>query len=127
MRGWRRAWLASGAILLAACGGHTAAKRPVERGEAIEAAEASDTPTASEDDRTEARPAAEMCADDTCFRCGKGFCMAGFFCDEDAAGGAACSWLPGCPARASCDCVERVLGSACRCEEAGGQVSVSCG
>lgn len=73
-----------------------------------------------------AGPAGPDCSDGTCIVCGSGICPAGFFCDESASGGAACSWLPDCAAAPSCGCVKNVLGSACACEERGGGVFVSC-
>src|SRR5262245_54273803 len=98
MRRWSLARPALVAILLAACAGSSAVERAPERGSAT-TAEADDPPSAGEaGEAGEPEPSrADVCADGTCFRCGAGFCMTGFFCDEGAAGGAACSWLPSCP------------------------------
>jgi hypothetical protein len=53
-------------------------------------------------------------------------CPTGFYCDQDAAGGAACSWLPECAKDPSCACVERALGASCSCSSSAGGPSVSC-
>jgi len=66
------------------------------------------------------------CDDGTCSACGRGFCPTGYYCDEKAKGGAACSWLPECADRATCGCVTAALGSSCACEERGGGVYVTC-
>jgi hypothetical protein len=71
-------------------------------------------------------PALPSCDDGTCFRCGDGICPSGFYCDEDAKGGAACAWLPSCAESASCACVKQALGVSCRCQEQAGGISVSC-
>jgi hypothetical protein len=82
---------------------------------------------ASEDEsEEESAPAPPSCDDGTCFRCGAGICPKGFYCDEDASGGAACGWLPSCAEEATCTCVKQTLGASCRCEEQGGGVSVDC-
>ena len=108
-----------------ACGGESSAKHaPAERREQAE------PEAASEEASDEAAPAPaarrNLCEDGTCFRCGEGICPTGFYCDEGAQGGAACSWLPSCAARASCACIERALGSGCSCQESGGGPKVSC-
>ena len=55
-------------------------------------------------------------------------CPKGFYCDEQAEGGPACSWLPDCPENADCVCVKAALGSGCSCEEYGdGGPHVTCG
>lgn len=64
-------------------------------------------------------------SDETCFPCGTGFCLRGFYCDDGAKGGAACSWLPACPKGASCDCLKRELRS-CTCETENGGAHVRC-
>ncbi|MGC4093392.1 MAG: hypothetical protein QM756_36960 [Polyangiaceae bacterium] len=71
-------------------------------------------------------PARSSCDDGGCFSCGSGTCPSGWYCDEGASGGAACSWLPGCGAKASCACVSKNLGSSCSCSEDGGGPHVSC-
>src|SRR5690606_21298991 len=82
--------------------------------------------TSGDGRETEARTGPD-CSDGTCFVCGDGMCPMGFYCDEQATGGAACSWLPECAETASCDCVQEVLGSSCSCEvDASGGPHVSC-
>jgi hypothetical protein len=66
------------------------------------------------------------CDDGTCTACGQGFCPTGYYCDEKAKGGPACSWLPECADRATCGCVTGALGSGCSCEERSGGVYVTC-
>jgi hypothetical protein len=77
-------------------------------------------------ERATAKPRRKRCDDGTCFECGAGICPAGFYCDQNAEGGAACSWLPECPSKVSCGCIKKTLGSACSCEEKGGGHHVSC-
>ncbi len=67
-------------------------------------------------------PTLPSCDDGTCFNCGDGLCPKGFYCDAQAAGGPACSWLPECAESPSCTCLEKVLGSDCRCAEKNGGV-----
>lgn len=83
-----------------------------------------DAPSASADDD---KPRGPSCDDGTCSLCGSGICPAGWYCDENASGGAACSWLTECADKPSCSCITRVLGSACKCREEGGGLKVSCG
>jgi hypothetical protein len=71
-------------------------------------------------------PTGPDCSDGTCFVCGDGMCPVGFYCDERASGGSACSWLPECADNASCACVTGVLGASCTCDERAGGPSVSC-
>lgn len=66
------------------------------------------------------------CSDGTCARCGDGICTRGAYCNESAVGGPACSWLPECPEAPDCECIERVFGSKCDCEEQDGTAHVSC-
>ncbi|HLV64871.1 MAG TPA: hypothetical protein VKY73_03630 [Polyangiaceae bacterium] len=65
-----------------------------------------------------------LCDDGSCIPCGDGMCPVGWYCDEDA--GPACSWIPECAPDASCGCLRRVLGAACRCNESGPAPTVSC-
>lgn len=67
------------------------------------------------------------CDDGTCFPCGDGICPAGWYCQDDAKNGAACSWLPDCAERGECGCITRVLGSGCACEQREGGAHVKCG
>jgi hypothetical protein len=63
------------------------------------------------------------CTDEGCFACGTAFCPVGFFCDEAASGGPACSWVPDCARKAGCDCVVRALpGVHCQSESGGAHV-----
>lgn len=73
-----------------------------------------------------AGPQGPDCSDGTCFVCGDGMCPVGFFCDEQASGGPACSWLPECADTASCSCVLGVLGSSCSCSDESGGPHLSC-
>ncbi len=66
------------------------------------------------------------CTDGTCSVCGDGICPTGWYCDESAPGGAACSWLKECAEHPSCACVSKVLGADCKCRDDGG-LKVSCG
>jgi hypothetical protein len=54
------------------------------------------------------------CDDGTCSKCGSGICLAGWYCDEKAGGGGACSWLAECADKPTCACVTRVLGASCK-------------
>ena len=73
-----------------------------------------------------AAPRLPSCDDGTCFSCGDTICMTGFYCDADAPGGAACSWLPACTERGVCGCLKRELGANCSCEEKNGGPHVTC-
>lgn len=85
-----------------------------------------DQATSGADDTSEG-PAPSPCNDPGCFACGGGLCPSGFYCDEDVAGGPACSWSPACAQEPDCACLTRELGGACRCEARDGGVYVSCG
>jgi hypothetical protein len=80
---------------------------------------------AAKDESAES-PARSACDDGACFTCGKGSCPLGWYCDESAQGGAACSWLPACGKKPDCACVSKVLGSACSCAEEGGGPHTKC-
>jgi len=69
---------------------------------------------------------AATCDDGTCSKCGSGICLAGWYCDEKASGGGACSWLSECAEKPSCGCVTRVLGASCKCREEDGGLKVAC-
>src|SRR5688500_13534287 len=95
-------------LVAGACGGSTA-------GTTAESAErrsgGRDTSNGDSADETAETGGAEpsaprrpSCEDSTCFECGSGICMTGFYCDEGAQGGSACSWLPECAGKASCAC-----------------------
>ena len=66
------------------------------------------------------------CDDGTCSLCGSGICPAGWYCDEKASGGGACSWLTECAEKPTCGCVTRVLGASCKCREENGGLKVAC-
>jgi hypothetical protein len=53
-------------------------------------------------------------------------CPQGWYCDESAKDGAACSWLPECGKKLDCACVGKALGSGCACSEAQGGLHVKC-
>jgi hypothetical protein len=114
--------------MFSACGGGTTAGKPAEHAEASgeeSREESGDGPAAAEDEEAASEPPAAACSDGTCSPCGEGFCPNGWYCDETAKGGAACSWLPECAKKPGCACVERAL-SGCSCEERDGGQHVSC-
>ena len=136
MRGrFRMGWaLASlfGLASLAACGGSSAPiNAPSESSSAREAhSHASNHDEAPADDAPveEEAPKAGTCDDGTCSACGSGLCPAGWYCDESAAGGPACGWLPACATTraATCGCITAKLGSGCSCSEQSGGLHVTC-
>ena len=65
------------------------------------------------------------CHDDTCFVCGQGICLPGFFCDESN-GQPNCQWIAKCGHTATCACLSEVLGSGCKCSERNGGVFIKC-
>ena len=105
-------WFAS----LPACGGSAP--------EAKTAGQSHDTDTA--DYEADAAASDSYCLDGTCFDCGESFCMLGWYCDEEVAGGPACSFVPECGSESNCDCVESALASSCSCTERNGGVYVRC-
>jgi hypothetical protein len=121
------------ALLLPQCGGAGAdAARPKSAADddSVESKGSSDA--ASSNDEAEAEPTATAekprgpsCDDGTCSLCGAGICPAGWYCDESAPGGAACAWLKECAEKATCGCVTKVLGAACKCRDDSG-LKVSC-
>ena len=127
-------WLARAGALavfslfaLGGCGG-SAQPEAKEPSDAPARAQKRTPKSAPAEDESEAESAAprSSCDDGGCFSCGGGTCPTGWYCDEGASGGAACSWLPGCGAKASCGCVAKALGSECNCSEEGGGPHVSC-
>jgi hypothetical protein len=80
----------------------------------------------SSDASTPEKSKGPTCDDGTCSKCGSGICPAGWYCDEKASGGAACSWLAECPEKPTCACVTRVLGASCKCREESGGLKVAC-
>jgi hypothetical protein len=117
----RGVWFASSFALVAGCGGAQEEVRAPHEDRthepAAREAESAPEPTPAE----EAAPPA--CADEGCFPCGAGFCPVGFYCDEGASGGPACSWVQDCARKAGCDCVGRALRGS-RCESEGGGAHV---
>ncbi len=116
------AWLA------AACGG-TSGKSAESAADASDEAERESSWDEEREDGGEAgpsTPAGPDCSDGTCFECGDGLCPVGFYCDERAPGGPACSWLPECAEKATCSCVLGVLGSSCSCDDSDQGPRVSC-
>ena len=124
-------------LLLPQCGGGSAAgsdpKSAADSGDGAEQSAASEGSSDGDDDDAASASAADdkprgpSCDDGTCSLCGSGICPAGWYCDENASGGAACSWLTECADKPSCACITRVLGSSCKCREEGGGLKVSCG
>jgi hypothetical protein len=121
------------ALLLPQCGGASTGSEPKTAdsqapdasGRSSDgAAEASDSDP-EETSTADAKPSGPSCDDGTCSLCGNGICPAGWYCDESAPGGAACAWLKECAEKATCGCVTKVLGSACKCRDDSG-VKVSC-
>jgi hypothetical protein len=86
------------------------------------AGEDGDAPASQAEDK----PRGPDCDDGSCSLCGSGICPSGWYCDENASGGAACSWLTECADKPSCGCITRVLGASCKCREEGGGLKVSC-
>ncbi|RYZ05522.1 MAG: hypothetical protein EOO73_19935 [Myxococcales bacterium] len=120
-------------LLVAGCGaGSSSGAEPKSAADATNADESEAAPSsgggdeASEAAEASSKPAGPSCDDGTCSQCGSGICPAGWYCDEKASGGAACSWLAECAEKATCGCVTRVLGSACKCREEGGGLKVAC-
>jgi hypothetical protein len=126
-------WCLALLVLLPQCGGGNSAGGGGEVQSAADASRAtkddereSDVQAASDDDGE--IPSAEKsksatCDDGTCSRCGDGICPSGWYCDEKAG---ACSWLTECADKATCGCVTRVLGAACKCREEDGGLKVTC-
>jgi hypothetical protein len=112
--------------VFSACGGGTTAGKPAEHAEASgdESSEESGEGSGEEEEAA-SEPPAPACSDGTCTPCGEGFCPNGWYCDQTAKGGAACSWLPECAKKPGCACIERAL-SGCSCEERDGGQHVSC-
>jgi hypothetical protein len=80
----------------------------------------------SGDAATSQKSQGPSCDDGTCSKCGNGICPTGWYCDEKASGGGACSWLTECAEKPTCGCVTRVLGASCKCREESGGLKVAC-
>jgi hypothetical protein len=122
-------------LLLPQCGGGTATSaEPKSSADSAESRDAAGHGSATEDDNESAtstnsaseKPQGPSCDDGTCSLCGSGICPSGWYCDEKASGGGACSWLTECAEKPTCACVTRVLGSKCKCREEGGGLKVAC-
>lgn len=114
---------------MSGCGGGGAPEpRTAENADNEDVSPASAEEDASTDDSEATASAApkDPCADGSCFSCGKSMCLPGWYCDEGAKGGAACSWLPECATSPSCKCITKVLGAACSCKDDGGGPHVTC-
>jgi len=81
---------------------------------------------ATKDHRSQRSADDGYCVDGTCFDCGDGFCMLGWYCDQNMPGGPGCSFVPECGSESNCSCVESALDSACTCEERNGGAYVRC-
>lgn len=128
-------------VLLPQCGGSTAASDGPKSaaddttGSADSSDGASDSAKTDGDEEEESSSSSSAtaekskgpnCDDGTCSKCGSGICPAGWYCDEKAGGGGACSWLAECAEKPTCGCVTRVLGASCKCREEGGGLKVAC-
>jgi hypothetical protein len=115
-------------LVVGACGGAaTPGASSTPSNDEKRGAEASDSGPAATDDaeNTDAAPQRVTCDDGTCTPCGDAHCPIGWYCDESAAGGPACGWLPECAQKPGCACVKRALPS-CACEEKAGAAHLSC-
>jgi hypothetical protein len=118
-------------LVLPQCGGAGSAEPKTvaddDSRESPGSAEASASESQPEEEATAAVESSRgpSCDDGTCSVCGSGICPVGWYCDESAPGGAACSWLKECAEKATCSCVTRVLGAACKCRDESG-IKVSC-
>lgn len=131
MRARSLPWLLT--LLLVQCGGTTASSEPKspsnggdDDARSSDADSGDGADDASEPSVASKEPQGPNCDDGTCSPCGSGICPSGWFCDENASGGPACSWLKECADKPSCGCVTRVLGAACKCREEAGGLKVSC-
>ena len=111
-----------GLIGLGACGGATTGTPGATPGTDSPSSDGEPGQSDPEGEESSAAPPTPRCDDGSCFLCGEGMCPKGFYCDEKAAGGAACSWLPECAAQPSCGCLSKVLGADCACSEKSGGV-----
>lgn len=128
-------------VLLPQCGGGAASSDTAKsaadatKGSADASDAASDTAKTDSDETEESSSSSSAasekakgpsCDDGTCSKCGSGICPAGWYCDEKASGGGACSWLAECAEKPTCGCVTRVFGASCKCREEGGGLKVAC-
>ena len=112
----------------AATGGETKSAAGNERHRPDREGSAADADEGESDASTPAAAQSKgpNCDDGTCSLCGSGICPTGWYCDEKASGGGACSWLAECAEKPSCGCVTRVLGASCKCREESGGLKVAC-
>ncbi len=120
-------------LTLPQCGGgsagsepKTVAGRPADSESDADSSEAGEEGDSEVTSSADEKPRGPNCDDGTCSPCGSGICPSGWYCDENASGGAACSWLTECADKPTCGCITRVLGSSCKCREEGGGLKVSC-
>ena len=122
---WAVPWLV---LVCAACGGEsTPANSPKSSAQDSDSSEPTRDDGSNDDAPAEEEaPKAGACDDGTCSPCGSGICPIGWYCDESAAGGPACGWLPACAKKSSCACLTAKLGSGCKCGEASGGLHLTC-
>jgi hypothetical protein len=114
-------------LLAVGCGGESTPQPEVpERARPKTAATEEEPSEAAASEAETESGSSSSCEDGTCFSCGAGVCPQGWYCDESARDGAACSWLPECGKQAQCGCIAKALGGGCACEEAGGGPHVRC-
>jgi hypothetical protein len=112
-------------LFAVSCGGAAANESAPRAANEASSSEREDA-TDSEPESEAPAPKPAVCEDGTCSPCGSGLCPTGWYCDETAPGGAACSWLPACTKKSSCACLTAKLGSSCSCREQSGGLHVSC-
>ena len=81
--------------------------------------------TVDESDSEKTESPGPNCADGTCFACGPGICISGFFCDESSAQ-PNCQWLSKCGRNTNCECLKETFGNNCVCTERSGGIYVKC-
>ncbi len=73
--------------------------------------------TTADDQNFQFETSSTDCSDQSCFTCGKDFCLPGSICTIDSNSRAgSCIWLKECGQQPSCDCVLAALGESCSCE-----------
>lgn len=118
-------------LLALGCGGESTPAAESAHGAARESSKTKDRESEDEGESAASEeasqaPARSACDDGGCFECGSGSCPTGWYCDESAQGGPACSWLPDCNKKPDCACIGKVLGSACSCSDEGGGPHAKC-
>jgi hypothetical protein len=84
----------------------------------------SERDTASDESSAE-QPSIPECTNGSCFVCGAGICLPGFFCDESSAQ-PSCQWLAKCGPTNSCSCLREAFGGKCACAERHHGVFLKC-